>query len=144
MFHTTPIGDHISLAQIAEKTESDPVLSRVRDLVKGGVKAAGKDDVEGVRKFNPILSDLSITGNGILLKNDRMVLPESLNSLAIQLAHRGWHPGQSGIERRLRYHFFFHSMFDKVKKFVQQCTACSMFVDKKYKEPITPHEIPKK
>ena len=73
-----------------------------------------------------------------------MVLPESLHSLAIQLAHRGSHPGQSGIERRLRYHFFFHSMFDKVKNFVQQCTACSIFVDKKSKEPITHHEIPKK
>jgi len=38
MLHTTPIVDHISLAQIGEKTESDPVLSRVRDLVKGSRK----------------------------------------------------------------------------------------------------------
>ena len=48
-----------------------------------------------------------------------MVLPESLHDTDIQLAHRGSHPGRSGIERRLRYHFFFHGMYDKVKQFAK-------------------------
>ena len=133
MLHATPIVDHISLAEIAQKTDSDPVLSRVRDLVRKGAKAAAKDDNDRIRKFNSILSDLTVTGNGIILKDDRMVLPDALHDTAIQLAHRGSRPGRSGIERRLRYHFFFHDMFEKVKKFVQQCSACSMFVDKKPK-----------
>ena len=97
-----------------------------------------------MRKFEPILSELSLTGNGIILKGDRIVLPESLQLRAIELAHRGAHPGQSGIGRRLRYHFFFHGLFDKVKKFVEQCKECSMFTDKKTKEPIEHHKIPQK
>ena len=71
-----------------------------------------------------------------------MVLPVFLQSLAIELAHRGSHPGRSGIERRLRYHFFFHDMFAKVKKFVESCEDCSVFVDKKTKEPIRHHKVP--
>ena len=142
MLHSTPIVDHISLADISRKTDADPVLSRVRDLVKKGARVASKDDNAKVRKFNPILPDLTVTGNGILLKDDRMVLPDKLQDVAIRLAHKGCHPGRSGIERRLRYHFFFHDMFTKVKNFVLGCADCARFVDKKTKEPITPHKVP--
>ena len=71
-----------------------------------------------------------------------MVLPKSLQSLAIELAHRGSHPERSGIERCLRYHFFFHNMFDKVKEYVESCDECSLFSDKKTKEPIRHHKVP--
>ena len=73
-----------------------------------------------------------------------MVLPNSLQNKAIELAHRGSHPGRSGIERRLRYHFFFHNMLQKVKDFVEKCETCSIFVDKKTTEPIRCHENPAK
>ena len=92
-----------------------------------------------VKKFRPIMQELTLVSNGIIFKDDRIVLPESLQKLAISLAHRGSHPGQSGIERRLRFHFFFHKMYNKVKKFVASCKECSMFVDKKTKEPIKSH-----
>ena len=49
----------------------------------------------------------------------------------MRLARMGAHPGQSDIERRLWYHFFFHGMYDKVRRFVQRCKDCSLFVDKK-------------
>ena len=142
--HTTPVIDHIGLAEISRKTSSDAVLSKVQVLVREGKRSVLKQECEGVRKFEPILSELTITANGILLKGERIVLPDALQADAIKLAHRGSHPGQSGIERRLRYHFFFHGMFDKVKKFVQQCRSCSLFVDKKTKEPINHHVVPEK
>ena len=142
--HSTPIIDHISIKQIAQKTESDAVLKKVRDMVKSGKKPTNKENNEKVKKFIQILPELTVTTNGILLKGERMVLPESLQDTAIQLAHRGSHPGRSGIERRLRYHFFFHSMYEKVKQFIQQCKECSLFVDKKTKEPLKHHKIPKK
>ena len=62
MLHSTPIVDHISLAEISRKTDTDPVLSRVRNLVRKGAHAASsKVDNAKVRKFNPILSDMTIT-----------------------------------------------------------------------------------
>lgn len=72
-----------------------------------------------------------MNGNGILLKSDRIILPELLQELTIQLAQRGYHPGQSGFRRRLRYHFFFHGMYQKVKKFMQHWKESSWVVDKK-------------
>ena len=86
-----------------------------------------------------ILPQLTITGNGIILKDERIVLPKKLQDLAIQIVHRGNHPSQSGLERRLRYHFFFHDMNKKVEQFVNLCDGCAMFIDKKTKEPIKSH-----
>ena len=48
-------------------------------------------------------------------------------------------PGQSGIERKLRFHFFF-----QVTKFVSECKECAIFVDKKTKEPIARHKVPER
>ena len=142
MLHTTPVTDHISLARIAQETASDNVLSKIQSIVRNGQKSISKHEPPEVKKFESILPELTLTGNGIILKEDRIVLPESLQELAISLAHRGSHPGQCGIERRLRFHFFFHAMFDKVKEFVKKCEECSLFVDKKTKEPITGHKVP--
>ncbi|CAB4041174.1 Transposon Tf2-9 poly [Paramuricea clavata] len=85
-----------------------------------------------------------MTANGIILKGEKIVLPSNLQDTAIRLAHRGAHPGQSGLERRLRYHFFFHNMSKKIEEFVKSCNHCSMFIDKKTKEPIKPHRVPEK
>jgi len=133
ILHTTPITDHISLADIAKKTGSDKGLSRIQIMVKKGKHSIPKEEAKDISKFEPLLSGLTITGNGVLLKGDRIFLPESLQEEAIKLAHRGSHPGQSGIERRLRFHFFFHNMYNKVRSFVKKCKECSLFVDKKDK-----------
>ena len=57
-------------------------------------------------KFNSILPEITVTGNGILLIGDGIILPDSLQTLAIELSHQGSHPGLSAMERRLRYHFY--------------------------------------
>ncbi|CAB4037290.1 Retrovirus-related Pol poly from transposon [Paramuricea clavata] len=73
-----------------------------------------------------------------------MILPTKLQEKAIQIAHKGAHPGQQGLKRRLRYNFFFHGMDKKVEEFVKSCSNCNVFVDKKTKEPIKPHRVPEK
>ena len=71
-----------------------------------------------MERFSQIYPELAVTRNGIILNDDRIVLPDSSQKKAVELAHRGTHSGQSGLERRLRYHFFFYDMFKKVKEFL--------------------------
>ena len=35
-------------------------------------------------------------------------------------------------------------MYNKVKDFIESCDECSIYVDKKTKEPIRPHRVPEK
>ena len=139
--HTTPIMDHISLARISKETKEDPVLLRLVNMVRDGETITDHGDHD-LDKFRKVFSELTITGNNILLKGERIVLPKTLQMEVINLAHRGAHPGQSGLVRRIRSHFFFHDMDKMVTKLVETCKHCQMFTDKKIKEPIAAHRIP--
>ena len=114
MLHTTPIMDHIGLATISKETQKDKTLKQLSNILHKSLTSIPKTADEKLRKFNKILSELTVTGNGIVLKGDRIVLPEALQDAAVELAHRGSHPGQCGLARRLRSHFFFHDMDHKV------------------------------
>ena len=46
-----------------------------------------KDADFKLRQFAQLLPTITVTGNGILLKDDRIISPESLQPQAIQLAH---------------------------------------------------------
>ena len=142
MLHTTPITDHIGLGQIATETAKDGTLQIIAQRLKSGKRWTDSNDSQAVAKFKPIMPELTVTANGIILKGERIVLPKALQERTIQLAHKGAHPGRSGMIRRLRHHFFFHGMDQEVEKLVGQCIDCGSNVDKKTKEPIKPHKVP--
>ena len=144
MLHTTPIVDRISLKDISDETTSDPTLSMLRSLVNKGQTWISKTANPDLQKFRPVLPEITVTGNGILLKGDRIILPEKLQKLAIELAHRGSHPGQSAMERRLRYHFYFSDMKAKVATYLDSCIDCKMFTEKKTHEPQKCHDVPER
>ena len=142
LLHSTPVIDCIGIKKICNETKEDDTLKMVAlAILKGKQCIKGSCKVE---KFNNILGELTLSGNGMILKGERIILPEKLHELAIELAHRGAHPGQSGLMRRLRNHFFFHDMDKKVKEFVQKCDNCNSFVNKKTMEPLKPHKVPEK
>jgi hypothetical protein len=144
MLHTTPIIDCMGIGTIAQATQNDPTLKKIATLVNQGLTWIEKTESKEIQRFQKVLPELTMTANSIILKGEKIVLPSNLQDTAIRLAHRGAHPGQSGLERRLRYHFFFHNMSKKIEEFVKSCNHCSMFIDKKTKEPIKPHRVPDK
>ena len=144
MLHTTPVMDQLGISSISKYTEEDPTLSELLKIVKSGKTWIPKTSSKKLQKFGPILSEITITGNNILLKSDRLILPEKLQKQVLQLAHKGSHPGISSMERRLRSHFFFHDMKSKVMELVNSCNDCKVFVDKKTAEPLQYHKTPSK
>lgn len=144
MLHVTPVLDKINIGTISLETQHDSTLKRVLEIVEKGQTWISKNEPPAVQRFREILPEITVTGNKILLKAERIILPESLHDTAIQLAHRGSHPGQSGIERRIRYHFFFHDLQKKVQGYLQNCSACLSFTDKKMAESIQSHKVPSK
>ena len=112
------------------KTKEDKVLKELTELTESGKTFVPKSVNPNLRNFCPILPELTVTENDILLKADCIILPDSLQMTAIQLAHRGSQPGVNGVERRLHFHFFFHGMQQKVEMFVKTCPDCNTFTEK--------------
>ena len=89
--------DHIGLATIADHTSKNPILYALRSILMKGQTWIPKEADSRLRRFHQILPTITVTGNGILFKDDRIILPETLDLQAIQLAHRGSYPGENGI-----------------------------------------------
>ena len=96
MLHTTPITDRIGLDKIAAQTEEDPILKELKKVVESGKRWIHKSSPSELLKFVPIIDTITTTNSGILLKDDRIILPKTLHEDAVQLAHQGSHVGQSG------------------------------------------------
>ena len=86
--------DHIGLGNIAKATMDDPVLSQIQVLLREGKTWIPKDADKKLARYRSILPELMISGNGIIFKGDKIILPESRQEKALALAHQGSHPAK--------------------------------------------------
>ena len=142
--HTTLVTDKLNFNVIAEETTKDVVLQEIISRIQKGHSWLPRQDSTMVNKFQQIYPELMVSPKGLLLKGDRIVLPETLQENAMELAHCGSHPRHASMERHLRSHFFFHDMHHKVDNFLKKCKECAAFLSKKTMEPIKPHKVPNK
>ena len=141
--HVTPVIDAIGIKEIAEHTTKDPVLYELRELIKSGKNYIPKNK-PFLNPYREILSEITYVANGTLLKQDKIILPETLYEKAIKLAHSGAHPEQNGLIRRLRSHFFIKNLEKKASEFLNNCFHCQMFTNKVYRHPLEPNKVPGK
>ena len=83
--------------------------------------------------------------DGILRRGERLIIPESLQSRVIQLAHEG-HFGMTMMKRRLRQYYWWPSMDRHIELTVKNCSYCAES-DKPYKcqtPPLTPVPLPER
>ena len=139
----SPIMDALGIKEIAQATTDDPVLSKLHLAIKEGRTYIPKKDTL-LAGFRHMFPEITYLPNGTLLFQDRIILPSALHDKAIQLAHMGAHPGQNGLLRRLRSHFYIVGLDKKVKAFVENCLDCQTFTNKNIKEPIQPNKVPKR
>ena len=84
-------------------------------------------------------------GNGTLLKQGKIILPEMFYEKTIKLAHSGAHPGQNGLIWWLRSHFFIKNLEQKVcSEFVNNCFHSQIFTNKVFRHPIEPNKVARK
>ena len=139
--HFGPYVESISVQRILDETYDDATLCQLKHFInKGYIPSA----CQSLASFRKVFDDLAISNDGLIMKSEKIVLPEALHDVAIKKAHQGAHPGMSGMKRRLRSHFWFPKMDNKIEKFVSDCSDCQMFTNKRTKHTITPLASPDK
>ena len=88
MLHATPVTDKMDLKVIAKHTKNDTTLKQLSNIVLSGKQWIPKQAPQEVQRFKGILPELMVTPTGLVLKGERIVLPDSLQHIAIDLAHR--------------------------------------------------------
>ena len=88
------------------------------------------------------MNELSVSSHGIVLRNDVIVIPSSLQQKVIDYAHEG-HNGLKLCKCLLRNICWFPKMDQMVEKTIKDCVPCQCTVRSTTTEPIMPTMIPK-
>ncbi|XP_062705424.1 uncharacterized protein K02A2.6-like [Aedes albopictus] len=77
----------------------------------------------------------------VVMRGDRLIIPEKLQHRVIQCAHDG-HPGMSVMKRRLRQKVWWPKIDEQVEKCVKDCNACTIVSATGPPEPMLRSRMP--
>ena len=121
----------MTLKEVASETEKDETPRAVRAAVR-----TGHCNTDSVRDYRDVKDEITTDlNNNILLRESRIILPTSLRTRAVKLAHEG-HQGQSKITAFLREYLWFPGLGKLVKEEVENCIACQASSQPNPPEPL--------
>ena len=120
----------VRAATVAAETKCDPILKKVLFYTATGWEV----DCDSV--LLPYFAkrwELSVGDNGVLLWNDRVVIPESLRQLLLNDLHSE-HSGCVRMKRLARKYMWWPRMDSDIEQMVKQCGPCQVNAKNPVKE----------
>ena len=137
----------MTLREVVEATQADPILRAVIDAVRTNrwyeARLAENLPLSSLYKtLQTNSSSLSLGNNDtILLKGNQIVLPSSLQSRAVQIAHAG-HQGITKTVALLREKVWFQGMHKAVEDAIRHCLRCQISTPTTSREPLQMSPLP--
>jgi hypothetical protein len=129
----------ITLQKLREATIADPVLRNVRKHMDAGWPRRNPDGLNAYWSRR----DHLLTDDDILFINDRVVVPESMQSEMLQLLHEA-HIGAEKMTSAARQVLFWPGMATDIKEIAAACSTCDQHCPANQKEPLIPHAVPER
>ena len=136
------LPDAITTTRIRNEIPKDPFLSKVRSLIQNETNpfSLPKPEQIQLKPFLNIWHELSV-GNDIVLRGERIVLPQSLIPDAITLSHSG-HQGISKSKQFLRSSLWFPKMDKLVEDNIKSCLPCQAATPLTTTQPLQMSDLP--
>ncbi|XP_055635391.1 uncharacterized protein K02A2.6-like [Toxorhynchites rutilus septentrionalis] len=112
------VPEAITLGKVEAETLRDNTLQQVITSLNTGIWN------DTTKTFKAFETELCQVGN-LLLRGDRLVLPELLRHQTLEIAHES-HPGMVVMKRRLRQKVWWPRMDSEIESFVRKCKACTL------------------
>uniref|UniRef100_A0A0K0FHD6 RNA-directed DNA polymerase n=1 Tax=Strongyloides venezuelensis TaxID=75913 RepID=A0A0K0FHD6_STRVS len=110
----------LNLLSIRYESSIDELIKEIKMCMDtGSWPKRTNSSIRFYRKYRTMIEEV----DEVLYINDRILLPNSLRSKALQEAHEG-HMGIINMSRKLRIKYIWHGLDTDVKNFVRLCTAC--------------------
>lgn len=126
----------ITVEEIGMHTKNDTVLQELVAVLEGA------QWTEAMKVFKPFEAELYRSGN-LLMRGDRLIVPEALRSRVLELAHES-HPGIVSMKRRLRQKVWWPGVDKEVEKLVKSCKACTIVAALDPPEPLQSTRMPER
>ena len=132
----------VTKEKLITETKRDENLQKLIQLIR---MSRGRDkylrEQPELNKFRRVLDELSVTEEGLILRNHRIVIPTSLQEQIVNLAHEG-HQGIIRTKQLIREHVWFGNIDKMVEDKIANCPACQCNSDTTHIEPLIMSEIP--
>ncbi|XP_055623628.1 uncharacterized protein K02A2.6-like [Toxorhynchites rutilus septentrionalis] len=126
----------ITVQEIQEETKKDEEIQKVITSLEAGTWS------EEVKSYKAYATELCTTSN-VLFRGDRIVVPTSLRSRIMEIAHEG-HPGVVVMKSRLRQKVWWPGMDAGTERFVRSSKDCTIVSSVAAPEPLIRTKIPDK
>ena len=128
----------MTIEEIQLETEKDPTLNDVKEAIK-----TGKWESLSLTPYKLATNELTVNHeNGIILRGNRIVIPESLQKRAVALAHEG-HMGLVKTKSLLREKVWFPNIDKLAKEEIDNCLPCQSIGPANPPEPLHMNKMPK-
>ena len=132
-------ADHaIVWSKIKEATAEDKELTELTETIETGNWEEAK---QFLKPYYEIRDELFVA-DGVIMRMDRIVPPQSLRQRIIQSAHRQGHLGVSKTKEMIRRKYWFPGMNTRITDMVQSCFDCQIATDQHHTEPAKMTELP--
>ncbi|XP_024154359.1 uncharacterized protein K02A2.6, partial [Oryzias melastigma] len=125
----------ISSSEIRRETMSDPVLSRVMEMVATGCFPAARD-AEELTHFLRRRDELTIQ-QGCLMWGSRVVVPHKFRSCVLQELHTA-HPGVVRMKSLARSYVWWPNIDSQIELLVKSCNSCQQLQREPSLAPLHP------
>lgn len=125
---------------IKRETMSDPELSSLMEIIIDGWPEKRRSVPKPIQKYWAFRDELSIE-NGIIIKGDRLVIPQSMQSEILDKIHVG-HQGIIKSQLRAKTCVFWNNINKDIESMVKKCIICQEHGSSLPPEPLEQFEIP--
>ena len=129
----TPVA--MTTKEIERASENDPELQDVRERL-----ADNQWQKLEHKEYLVVRNELSSLGQ-LILRGTRLVIPASLRTRILDLAHEG-HPGMVSMKSRLRAKVWWPGMDRQVERYCRECYGCQLVGKPSNPEPMRRSELP--
>ena len=134
MIVKSTIPKSVKRSDLAKASKNDARIQNALAILKGEKHKADST-------FEKVKPELTVTKDGLLLKNDRLVIPKSLQKVMVRIAHQG-HQGIVKTKRLARKHIWFPRMDQLLEIAVKDCKDCRANTKSVKINPIKSTEMP--
>ena len=127
----------ISTRELVEATKSDEFISKMVRLINDD-KSVESDP--SMKPFIAIANEFAVNDQGLMTRSDKCVVPKSLQTRVITLAHKG-HAGVTKTTELIEQTLWFNELKSQVERFIKQCN-CQVIVGTTHRNPLQMSSLP--
>ena len=130
----------VVLDKIKEETAKDRELTKLAAAMKTGKWTKTDPDL---KPYFDLRAELYMA-EGLILRTNRIIPPESLRDRIIQIAHKQGHLGISKTKEMLRRKYWFPIMNSRIDTVVSTCFDCQIATNTQHTEPAKMTKLPER